>query len=202
MELSSAIPPKRLWAVRLAVLVAGLGSIATSMALPPVSAQTTFDGKPFLIRSEAPMATRTFRLELSQKEDKPHRMEVRLDGQLEVHWRQDDPSVQSASTLVRARVSVAGAEGAVSPWSESMPLLATKPGEAARPTTLLLNTFPSSCELSSTCEWRGTLEVELVPNGVPGVAEVAWKLTSQATENTNEGKDEPLEGIELRITEE
>ncbi len=201
MDISSAIPPKRLWAVRLAVLVAGLGSIATSMAPPPISAQTTFDGKPFLIRSEAPKATRTFRLELSQ-EDTPHRMEVSLDGQLEVHWRQDDPSMESASTLVRARVSVAGAEGAISPWSESVPLLATQSGEAARPTTLLLNTYPAQCELSSTCEWRGTLEVELIPNGAPGVAEVAWKLTSRATEVTNEGKDEPLKGIELRITEE
>ncbi|MBM7115033.1 hypothetical protein [Archangium primigenium] len=201
METSSAIPPKRLWAVRLAVLVAGLGSIATSMAPPPISAQTTFDGKPFLIRSEAPKATRTFRLELLQ-EDTPHRMEVGLDGQLEVHWRQDDPSVQSASTLVRARVYVAGDDGYGSPWSESMPLLATRPGEAARPTTLSLYTHPSVCESSSTCEWRGTLEVELIPNGAPGVAEVAWKLTSRATEITNEGKDEPLEGIELRITEE
>ena len=178
----------RRWAARLTLLVACIGTVATSkVASPPITAE--YQGETLRLTAASPTATRRVVIRASAKDSSDT---VGGDSSVELvaHWRTTTPSPTDKPSLrVRWRhqeddnkqgtTHVLDAPGQASPLYD---------GEF----------LTGRCELDENCEWPLVLDVEA--QGVAGedVVEVDWKVIANVE---IWDKTEQPEGFQVHISE-
>jgi hypothetical protein len=195
----SPLSRPRLWAARLALLVACAGSVATSPTLPWVT--TEHQGAPLTLRTESPTVTRHLRVRLSTRKQPAQPINLGLEAAVTATWRPDSPtSSLSLKPRLRARLVLPPGSASSPDWTEPSEFNRSGSGLPEEQARL----YPSAqsfgeCTLAQECEWSIALELELQPQGAVGAVDVNW--TFQANVGIVDST-EPPEDIDVEISEE
>lgn len=184
------------WAARLALLVACIGSVATSKPSSPlVSAEVK--GQPLLLTKASPTAVRHIRIQVSEDKPSSRQLDLNLDANVFMKWTSDSPN-RAATPVFRARL-VPPSDFKSSPsWTQSYGHGDDVNGPASAQTDLSVSTVFLECKPGSTCDWSLTLEIELTANDT-NTAQVEWDLT--AFTSVMEREELPA-GFNVSVTEE
>ena len=162
------------WAARLTLLVASLGAVATSPASSP-DVFSEYEGPPLSLTTEAPTATRHFKVRVFAEEHSFNQVEVELTAQVTARWRPADPS-STVKPWLLARLYMPPEPNPGPGKGEVLTL-----GEPGQQVTMRTHTTSlSDCKLGQECEWSVPLEFELQPNATAGTGDVEWKMMAAA----------------------
>jgi hypothetical protein len=176
----------RAWAARLTLLVACLGTVATS---PPRSPSVTagHEGAPVSLSTSAPRATRPIKIRVTMEED-AEAIEGHLTVNLTARWTPTDPASPERPWL---RAGLFDEDGT---WAEATVLEAGATSALPEVNRSLFTCTPTA----RTCEWDQTLHLELQPDVGQGTAEVAWSAEAwMYADNT----DELPKGFKVEVSE-
>lgn len=183
------VPPPsraRFWAARLALLVACVGSVATSYSF---DASAEYEEPPQRLTPEQPTLTRTLVAQVSVDEEFDVTTSLSLMTSLTVTWAPSDPARQDKPKL---RVKLRARDAANAGPGEFREADITQSPQ----TVDLFNTL-SFTQSDPDFEQFLDLSVELLPGAPPGTLEVAWKAKAQA--NTSAALASP-EAYKLQLT--
>ncbi|WNG14208.1 hypothetical protein [Cystobacter fuscus] len=180
---TAPVPRYRRWAAYLALVVAGIGSVATSPPSSPM-VSSEYEGSPLTITTQAPTTTRHLKVRVTAEDYSFDRAEVSVTAQVTARWTPADPShTEKPWLLTRLYVPSEDYSGPGPGHGQVLVL-----GEPGQPVSLQTYTGGTSeCKPDQGCEWTVPLEFELQPNATEGSVEVEWKVTAEAyVEGTND----------------
>lgn len=189
----------RCWSARLALFVACVASVATSAIDPTVS--TEHPGTPLTLRTDAPSATRHFRIRVSTQRP-PIAQPIALDVQANIAaaWRPDAPE-SPLTPVLSARMTVTpGPDDADSDGTSQTDFQSVQNHEAWLYPHAFSREHCKLEQLESECVWHATLKLEVDPRGTVGAIPLTWSLL--ASLGPIGSSTEPPEGLVVEITEE
>lgn len=177
---SNPAPGSRLrrWGAYLSLLVACMGTVATSKPYsPPVTAEHI--GETVRLTAEAPKATRNLVIRISAK-DGGHLLDGEVLSEVAPRWQPTDPNRQQRPSL-SVKLKVGDEDPGMS--NEYVLAPSENPGPLAGPYA----NIPHDCDLEKPCEWNAVLEFELRDALGEDVVEVDWRTAVSAyVRNTSE----------------
>ena len=188
-------PLLRRRAAHLALFVAAAASAAACSPPPPpprwISVEALFNGAPLTVRTDAPVATRHFRVRVSANRAPSEPTDLELHGQLTSHWRPDDPTEQR-KPVIRGRFN-----GFSTDWNAAAGF-----GLIDDMSSASVSGFRrDDCDLQqAACEWLIPLDIEVQPKNTTGAVDVQWSLSARASVSLP--RDEELPGFAVQVTEE
>lgn len=164
-------PRLQRWAVRLCLLVAGIGSVATSQPRSP-EVTSEYRGPSLSLTTAEPKTTQALVVRVSSEKHESERVDVELTAQVTARWRPTDPT-QSARPWLRANLSMR------QPFTGGEePVVLGEPGQ---PVELLARAIAiDECKVGQSCQWSATLELELQQNAAEGSVDVDWNVVARA----------------------
>lgn len=178
----------RHWAVKCSLLIASVGSIATSPVSSP-SFVSQFQGTPFVLNHETPKVSRTLVISISMGDIEHTENDGSLTLEGTARWRPANPSAPG-QPWVTARVG----SGEWEPRSAAAVL-----DTADAPVPLqVMESLHVNCKTGDVCEIPVKVEFEFQDGGIEGTVEMEWKATS-ALSLWND--DELPQGYSVTITE-
>lgn len=191
---SSSVPRIHHWAARLALLVACIGSVATSPSHPPEMDQEEqeHEGTPLTLSTESPKATRHLRLQFSTNEPSSKTVQFNLVANSSTRWKPDEPA-SSLEPRFRLRMTMEPPPEGSPGWNQPVWFEGNE-GTGRQYASVATG---GECKLDQVCEWSVPLEFELVPNGTAGTAEVEWTVRVWASTP----KGEMPEGFTVQLSE-
>jgi hypothetical protein len=156
----------RRWTAHLTLLVACIGTVATSPPRsPPVTAEHA--GPTLRLTAQSPRATRDLIVRISA-EDSSSVVEGETWLEFTPRWQTTDPT-RAGKPSLRVLLALEGADGPMA--GDTFPLEA--PG-GQEPFQASYNSLPHGCRLDQPCEWKAVLEVEALGELGEDVVEVDW----------------------------
>jgi hypothetical protein len=191
-----SLSPGRLWAARLTLLLACIGSIATSKASSPVTSWEV-PLTPLTLSRESPKAVRHLRIEVTEQKPSSRLLDLHLRTELTARWTPDSPNQTLAPTL-RARMLAPPDFESDSQWMPSYGGEASEGRPATGQVVVSASRMSLECKPDPTCAWTLTLEVERQAND-PGTVTVEGK---DRVELSVLDQDALPPGLQVNITEE
>lgn len=184
---SDPSPPRlRRWAASLVLVVACLGTVATSQPRSP-SVSSEHAGAPLTLRTTDSRATRQLIVQLSSEERSAHLAMLNMEVELTARWRPADPS-NPVTPWLRAQVNVNQER-----FGEGSFVALEQPGREVR---MRVPSGAASCSFDQFCEWTAQIEFELQANAVDGAVDLEWKAVA---ESHLEGTDELPKGFTMKL---
>ncbi|WNG23688.1 hypothetical protein F0U62_06350 [Cystobacter fuscus] len=172
-----SVPRYRRWAVHLAIVVACIGSVATSPSATSPQVIAEYEGPPLGLTTRATTATRHFKVRVSVQEQSFDRVELLLRAQVTARWSPTDPNNHETPWLLTRLYIPSDNDSGPGPGRGEVLIL----GKPNQPLTVEpLTSDSSECKTDQGCEWTVPLEFELLPHAAEGSVEVEWKVTAEA----------------------
>ena len=172
-----SVPRYRRWAAHLALVVACIGSVATSPTPLPPQVNSEYAGPPLGLTTQAPTATRHFKVRVSVQEKSFDRVEVLLRAEVTARWSPTDPNSHEKPWLLTRMYIPSDNDSGPGPGRGEV-LILEKPDQPM--TVATLTSDSSECKTDQGCEWTVPMEFELLPLAAEGSVAVEWKVTAEA----------------------